>query len=463
MSRVLSCVLGLGLCLPLSATAEGPGVLIFGGGSDPSSTPLSVEAHVLALGRALARARPQILFAGGQPAQRTVQIEDPHPDHLGAWMGRIFATGEHVGVTYRPTTVVGAAVTQDALLARIARGAAEARGLVVFGAGHGDAAHDEEPAALLLWGNDALTPPELARALDAPRGAGPVALVLGQCHSGAFTDVLYVGADPDGAVAEPSRCVLAAVPADRTAAGCTPDAADPEAHAYLSTMAAALAGAKGADVDGNGKVSLAEAHAWSNIHDDTVDLPVKSSEAWVRKVLGEEAERLHELAPPRVLQLARPEVRAVLNTLRGPGTDAATTRAELDALEERLDALDDGAATLEVAQGRALTELRSMLLNRWPELASPYHRVARSLLSARADELLRAIDAHPAAHVVLELDVQLTAIHAELGALERSAVKLERWLRAYETVALEAALRKRGTPAQVRTLDALLACEALTP
>lgn len=463
MRRILSCAVGLGLCLPLTAAAEGPAVLIFGGGSDPSSTPVSVEAHVLALGQALARARPETLFADGRPERRTVQVDDPHPDHLGAWLGRIFATGEHVGVTYRPTTARGAAATREALLERIGRGAAAGRGLVVFGAGHGDAARDDQPASILLWGADTLTPAQLAAALDTPRTRGPVALVLGQCHSGAFTDVLYVGADPDGAVAEPTRCVLAAVPADRTAAGCTPDAADPEAHAYLSTMAAALAGAKGADVDGNGKVSLAEAHAWSSIHDDTVDLPVKTSEAWVRKVLGEEAERLHELAAPRVLQLARPEVRAILNALRGPGTDAAAARAELDALEERLDALDDRAAPLEEAQDRALAELRAMLLSRWPELASPYHRVARGLLSARADELLRALEAQPAARVVLELDVQLAAVHGEIGAVERSAVKLERWLRAYETVALEAALRKRGTPAQVRTLDALLACEALTP
>ncbi len=450
------------------ASGTGPQVVIFGGGSDPASTPHSVEEHVLALSQALARTRPRVLFAGGRPEQRTVQTLDTAPDRAGDWLARVLGPDGHVGVAYRAPRPRGPAASEAEILAAITAAARHKPGAIVFGAGHGLPAHEDEPAALALWGADRLTARELAGALDAPPARGPVALVLGQCHSGAFTDVAHRGGDPTAPLAKPTRCALAAVPDDRTASGCTPDAADPGARAYLALIAEALAPPAGkaaprADYDRDGRVSLAEAHAYATLFDETIDLPVKSSEAWVRAALGEEAEKLHELPTARVLQLARPEVRAVLEGLRKPGSDAAGARAELDALDDRLDALDGELTPLATQRDEAVARLRLELLSRWPELSSPYHRVARSLLSARSDEILRAIEASPETAAVLALDARIGALEGTYDEVERQAVKLERWLRAYDTVALEAAIAKRGTPAQVVELKALIACEALIP
>lgn len=458
-------LLSAGVALAGPALARGPQVIIFGGGSDPASTPLSVEAHVLALAQALAPSEPRVLFGSGRPEQRTVQILDTVPDRAGDWLARVLGPDGPVGVAYRSARTQGAGTTRAEVLAALTAAAADKRGAIVLGAGHGLPAHDDQPAALALWGADQLTPAQLAAALDGPRTKGPLAFVLGQCHSGAFTAAVHTGAELAAPLAQPTRCVLAAAPADRTASGCTPDASDPGARAYLALVAEALAarGPRPADFGGDGKVSLAEAHAWAVLNDDTIDLPVKSSEAWVRDILGEEAEKLHALPAPRVQQLARPEVRAVLRGLRGPDADAAGVRLELDALDDQLDALDDQISPLAEQRDQALDALRLMLLTRWPELSSPYHRVARSLLSARADQLADAVEAAPEAAQVRALDARIGALQSQYEALERGAVRLERWLRTFDTVALEAALRKRGTPEQIAGLDALIACEAMTP
>ena len=135
------------------------------------------------------------------------------------------------------------------------RGSAEnTKGTIVFGVGHGSPATKEDPAALELFGpDDSLEVDELAKAIDAVPRKAPLALVLGHCHSGAFVDIAFVGADPKARVAEPPRCVLAAVPRERQAAGCSPDADDPDARAYMALIAEALAK--------NPKATLAEAHA----------------------------------------------------------------------------------------------------------------------------------------------------------------------------------------------------------
>jgi len=453
--------LALAALLPL-IPAEGPAVVVFGGGSDASSTPASVEDHVLALVKALARTKPAILFNDGKPDARSVQVYDEVPDRTGAWLGRVLGNDANVGVLYRVPRVTGfGAATPSGVLGAIAKASRSSRGAIVIGAGHGRPKDGDHPAAIMLWADGALTARDLAAKLDAEKPKGPLALVLGQCHSGAMTEVMHVGADPAEALARPARCVLAAAPADRTAAGCTPDGTDPDARAYLSLIAAALGGASGADMDKNGRVSLAEAHAYALLNDDTVDLPVKSSETWLQAVLG--SDDAPDFTKAVVLARARPEAKWVLEKLGRPELDMPLALRELDDMEEKLRLVESSIEPLESQRDDALDGLRREVLARWPELASPYQKTSRALLGSKADEIARSIEGSPSAATVIALDARIARLDESYDTLEKQAVKLERWIGAYEAVAREIALRKHGTKRQIEMLTAILACEGLEP
>lgn len=456
-------VFGLLLALaPLVASAAPPQVLVFGGGWGPEGTQASIEAHVEALARGLPGPKGVLFAAGGR--NRSVQIPAAEPDEASAILGLVFDRRENLGVDYRPTRLepTGRASRQAVLRALAA--ARRAGPALVFGAGHGAPPTEELPAALELWGpDDRLDVYELARALD--RGPGhTTAFVLGQCHSGAFADVMFTGADPEIGLAEPTRCVFAAVPADREAAGCTPDVDDPGARAYLAVFAEALADRDAADLDGDGRLTLAEADAFARVRDATVDVPVKTSDVWLNLRLGARASKVEAMSREALLAAADPTERAVLQAvLPRPDRDleprsVVKAHARLDA---SIRALDEHVRDLVDRREGLRRRLVDAVLLRWPELANPYHVKARALLAGDAVELVRFVKGRPELDGLLAIDKSVRALDDRLLTLQRKAARFERWLRAAQRVADERALRATKDPARIAALDALEACEAM--
>ncbi len=203
----------------LAAPPDRPAILIFGTGWGAEGTQASIEAHALSLAAAVP---PDQLLIGGGPQLRSIQADGAY-DELADLLGLVLDRRDGLHVEYRrpQRSDVGAA-TKAGLLQALDRLIAQARPVVVWGAGHGSGASDDQPASLELWGpDDQLDVTSLALHLDQAALKAHVAFVLGQCHSGAFADLMYAGGDPKRGLATPTRCVLAAVPADREAAGCT--------------------------------------------------------------------------------------------------------------------------------------------------------------------------------------------------------------------------------------------------
>ncbi|MCA9554348.1 MAG: hypothetical protein KC933_30210, partial [Myxococcales bacterium] len=338
--------------------------------------------------------------------------------------------------------------------------------VVVFGAGHGAPAAEGAPAALELWGpQDRLDVPELARALDKKPGGGRVALVLGHCHSGAFADVMFVGADPEVGLAEPTRCVLAAVPADREAAGCTPDMDDTGAQAYVASIAEALT-RKESDLDRDGRISLAEAHAFAKIHDGTVDVPVSSSELWLSARVGAQAPDITTVSLADLLEQARPTERAVMQAVlpkRMRWSSPGRVAKAADGLAEQISVLGEQIQQLAERREEVRRSLVDAVLLKWPELTNPYHPRARALLAGDAAEVVTFVKRQRRLDQLMAMDRSISALDHRLLLHQRRAARLERWLRAAQRVANEAALRAGGDTARVAALDALNACEALAP
>ena len=441
----------------------GPHIVIFGGGWGPEGTQQSLEAQVDALQRTLAHRAPTVLFAGGAPSARSVQVPGP-VDETTRLLGLVFNQRRDLHAEYRAPQIrrSGPASRTGLLRALLARNST--RGTIVFGVGHGSLNDDGQSAALELWGpDDRLTPESLASALDEGR-RGPTAFVLGQCHAGAFATIVHRQGKTARPVARPTRCVFAAVPADREASGCTVDLTDAGAQAYVTRFTMALAD-RAADFDADGAVDLAEAHAHARIHDATIDVPVSSLELFVERAIGPDAPDPANSDMRRLIASASATDAAVLKAL-GPTYAAASdgmmwARRDFDDVQRRLQVVH---AQLDALQERFETtrhRLLDRLLLRWPELSNPYHAVSRALLAGPAPAVMAWLRQQPELAPLQALDTKLGRLDRRLLAIEKEAARRERWLRAAQHVANEAALSARGR--HTATLSALRACEKMIP
>ncbi len=459
-ARIMGLALG-GLLLSAPVFSQSPSALIVGGGWGPEGTQVSIEAHVLALQAGLPPTT-EVLFAAGSPSAPTVQVLSSQPDEAGFLLGMVFDRPDNLGVGYRPTRLPKAGrASKQVFLHSLA--AAHDSPTMVFAVGHGAPATETMAATLELWGpKGRLTVPELANRLD--EISHPVAFVLGQCHSGAFTDVIFVDADHAREVAMPTRCVLAAVPADREAAGCTPDIDDPGAEAYMAAIAYALQHPKRADFNHDNQLSLAEADAWARIHDRTVDVPVASSEVWLDLQLGTRAPDITQWALKELLERAGPNEAAVLQSVlpkKLRGMQASAVALAHQELRTKAQSLDPALRTVLDMRDGLRRQILDAVLSRWPELVNPYHVRARNLLAGPATAVVAFIRGRRQLRQIQSLDLSIRALDSRLLELQRRAARLERWLRTAQRIANEAALRAGANESQIAVLNRLQACEAM--
>ena len=437
--------------------------MIFAGGWGPEGNQASLEAQASALSKAVAPSQPVVLFAGPKGKHRTVQVLARDADEVGALLALAFDHKNLIDVTYRqPRLQSHGAATAEALLSHLERAAAAGRSFIGLGLGHGSLFDDGKQVRLDLWGppSSALTAQRLTDELARMRPKAPVAFVLGQCHSGGFTEVALQRADAGDAV-----CVLAAIPRDREASGCTPDISDPSARSYMAMIAEALSSPR-ADLDRDRRVSLAEAHAYARIEDLTIDVPVSTREAFLRRAMGDKPPSLDRVVIDKLIRRAPPTERAVLTRLRPrtkPNTRVADVSAQLEAMDAKLTELDRAIADLERKRGDLQSKLRSRVIARWPELGNPYHRASRTLLAGGAPEVVAVIRASPELKAIRELDAKIRRRLGRYSSLSNEAARVERWLRAAEIVEYERRWRPRATAASRATFARIVQCEGLHP
>jgi hypothetical protein len=261
-------------------------------------------------------------------------------------------------------------------------------------------------------------------------------------------------------LASPERCVLAAVPHDREASGCTPDLADPSANAYMAMIAEAFE--KRADYDQDGSTSLADAHAYARIHDRTVDIPVSSSEVWLLARLGKRTPRAESVRLPEVLPGARATERSVLEKLEQGHLLEVGPKAAASELAEIDDRIDEGAAKIDLLlddRDAVRRRLADALFARWPELVNPYHHVSRDILGGDAREVVEFVKSRPEWQELVRIDEEIGARDQQLLSLEKRAALLTRFVRAVQVIAGERLL----SPRDRKTFSRLLACEAMKP
>ena len=129
-----------------------------------------------------------------------------------------------------------------------------------------------------------------------------VVLVMVQCYSGGFANCIFNEGDAKKGVTGANRCGFYATVHNRPAAGCTPDIDEENYQEYSSSFWSAICGQTRTgqpvappDYDGDGRVSFAEAHAYTVLTSNTIDIPVKTSDAFLRAVSKTKDDNLQDL------------------------------------------------------------------------------------------------------------------------------------------------------------------------
>lgn len=338
------------LLLPLATRANDPKVdlplrvLIIGGGPDLANNQVAIESNVRYVGKLLPPNTPHTtLFADGDPNRPTVLYDDAVREvPIGEQILNLIAPASETGTSHyrKPNlglTVDGASRNPeiDKVFGKISQDESVAESghrLLLYFTGHGSpGVRDIDNNMYDLWEerrnaanreSNNLTVRELARQMARLPNTVPVDIVMVQCFSGAFGNLIFENGNPKGDLINRDFCGFFATVADRVAAGCTSAVNEAEYRDFTSFFFAALSGrdrvgrrVNGADYNGDGRIGMDEAFYYTLIHDDSIDVPVCTSDVFLRRFVPADDNEIFTAQYNTILPWANPAQRSALEAL----------------------------------------------------------------------------------------------------------------------------------------------------
>src|SRR5581483_1611141 len=336
MHRVITTAI-LSLCLVFSAFAEEQTepfhAVIVGGGPNIQNNVLQIESHTRFIISLLPpETKRTILFADGSTTKATVSCEvmDASGDAQRAFEV-LFSDYQLDPPTQVRVENLGVPIDGPSSRAALHRAvsklavslAQKPAPILFYFAGHGDQDEEKESETRYnMWNNEDLTVRELATELSRLPSEAPVVLVMAQCYSGAFANVLF----RDGNAKEPQQSQdiagFFASAKDREAAGCGLRTDEEEYQDFSSYFFGALSGhdrlnhpVDGADYDSDGRVSFHEAFCYALIHDPTTDTPTCTSDAFLVRFAHVKNSEIYSTSFEKIRAAATPAQSAALDAL----------------------------------------------------------------------------------------------------------------------------------------------------
>jgi hypothetical protein len=486
--RFRPCVALLVIVVAAQWTVADDHFLTIGGGGSPDNNQVSLEKNILYFrtvlaGSGLGSAAHDVFFSDGDDPGLDVQYVDPEfePPVLNVLLARLNGNEHELYYQYRTHGLpdVRGPSTRQSLTSWFAdTGSKLKQGdrLFIYFTGHGGRGRPQRNTTLALWNDASMPVKEFVTLLDRVPADVPVVIVMVQCHAGGFADVLFDRGTPPN-LSNANRCGFFATLHNRQAAGCTADIDEENYHEYSTFFFAALHGRSRTgeavarpDYDRDGKVSFAEAHAYVQIESDTIDIPLATSDVFLRQFSDASVENPKGLVTvddpfERLLEVATAAQRAVLVALSeqlevsGDGR-VADARAMARGIEQDRRKIGERKTRLTAEYNRIRARIRGRLKSRWPELVTAYHPKAQEVLERDGERVQRFIEAHESFKRWEQLDDELGGLDEEDTALERRWVKVQRLLRCVETVALAANLERVASDETCQRFRELLAAES---
>lgn len=475
--------------LPISLPAEDH-FLTIGGGYSPTGNQISLEKNVLLFQQLVEEQYPgdvrhDVYFADGDDAARDIQFEDedlPIP-RAQLLLAQIFRQTKYLRNRYRSHEIpdVRGATSRDNVTKwfdGVGSKLQPGDRLFVYVTAHGGRSTDKKQpqnTKLYLWNRQNLQLSEWVASLDKLPEEVAVVTVMVQCYCGGFANIVFNEGDAKKGYSKANRCGFFATTHDRPAAGCTPDINEENYHEYSTYFWEAIRGetrtgqpVERPDFDEDGDVSFAEAHAHALLTSSSVDISIKTSDAFLRahsktkvdkqvskkdgKTKTPEAEEALDLLTPdepfeRLVELASPPDRAVLEGLSlalgltKPERAKEAKAAASQLLKEKKE-LDAKYKKKSGEYTTAANNIRQRLTKRWPELYNRWHPAVTTLLAEESEELIKAVESHADFARLDKLRKAQKDLAEQKLNLDRRWAKCQRLTRTLENVALAANLAK---------------------
>lgn len=497
MSNKATLIVIASLCLSHPALATDY-FLTIAGGYSKSGNQASLEANVLFFQQILADKhrgpkRHDIFFADGNDQGADLQVladkpatsVSPATDVLAA----VHRRDAEEEVTYRNHRVPQLTGPLDPKLVRthfesLAKTVRSGDRLIVYVTAHGSegAKDDRFNTTIDCWNNRKFTAREFTGWLDKLPAEVPVVMIMAQCYCGGFGHTIFAGLDEKKGLAPQLRVGFFAQQHNLPAAGCRPDIEHDEE--FSSYFWGAIVGRtrngvaiKGTDIDGNGQISFAEAYAHAVIAGETIDIPLRSSEVFLRTYSRLTAESDAVAAEKTESQTETPPLLTLTGTLESilaHGGQISNHMVQQLAASLKL-SLDDDVTAVKRAyeearrrapgrdRGRRSSARRDLLAEiseKWPELGDERKWADSPLLKAENQEtLLAELKQLPSWKTFDERRQQAATADKNSDQREIRSVKFRRLLNTLECIVLEKNLPLVATPEIVAHYRRMIALE----
>ena len=215
----------------------------------------------------------------------------------------------------------------------------------------------------------------------------------------------------------------------------------------------------GADYDGNGKIGMDEAFAHATIHEDSIDVPVMTSDALLRQNADND-EKWLQIPYSQTLKSAAPWQRAILEELSSSLKLSGEDRIALAWQEFTAHSESEGDTPLPQVLAAQRNSLRNALQTKFPGLKAKPESAAYQRARTAALLDLKGRDAQ-----VQKLLAGLRAYRVQSANddPEIREARLLRLVRAARTLYLESELRAGGDAAKLAAFEELRSYEARNP
>ena len=452
--------------------------ILIGGGNSLANSQAQIELNVKWV-RELLEGSPgrevEVFYSDGDDPGADVVVQHPLQDADSELhpLARVFGAQDVNGEerrNHRVGTVAGG-TSAGTLVPALQRRFASLRAgdsLTMVYNGHGSVDRQDPTAnALMLWGDTRLDVRGLHAMLAGVDPAVPARWVFTQCFSGAFHRLAYRDPGRGLELAEGQRCGFTAESAWRMAEGCSASVAVGDYRDYTTFFFAALSGRTRqgeplpapADTDGDGRVSLREAHHYAVRHAYSTDLSRATSEDYLETW---EPWFLRWQADARALpdnEFARIATAVAQREGIDPGGATGIRQARLAARTSHERLLAE-RRELRAQAARHAGAVRDPLLRRWPALAHPHTGGYLDTLRREQDAIVAWIAGHEAYPALRRAQQQLASLETRLLNAARRLAQVDKVARLRRLARLRHAFDTHASPAERSQYERLVACES---
>lgn len=454
--------------------------LLFGGGPEPTRSQFSIESNVIWFDQVLSSDTVldyERLFGSNLTHQNEIQYQ-ASPSSGDSWdlLSAVLNLSTENRLRYRQA-VIGSTLDRTfekenlvtTLSEQVEQLSADDSLLLLF-SGHGGKGATPTDNYLYLWENTRITVQELATILDDAHEDSTIRFVFPQCFSGSFNRLAFHDLTPQTKLhSGAALCGFTSVPNDRLAEGCTSSVNSADYRDYASGLFKAMTGTDrdgrqatpAVDRDGDGRISLLEAHYSTYASGDSTDIPRATSEdyllslqRWPLTFASYQAAGADNIYADLAAELAYD-----FEALPGSRAFLSETQKRLAMARERVRQVHRETNVLKDDTNTIRKTLVNRLTLQWPGLSEPGTQAFHSAVREHLTDVDQWLRAQPESATFLTNLKRIEELLQDQIDADRNLSRHLRIQRALTLARMRQFLDNRGTESQQRTYNQLISCE----